>query len=115
MTAGRAGSFGRLDMGKNARNRDGDNSETSKLLYALGHERRRQILRVMADDKTISPKKISKNLSLPLSGVSYHTRVLAACGAIELVSTGPAGGSVQHFYRLSLKAEWARQALGLQP
>jgi DNA-binding transcriptional ArsR family regulator len=102
-------------MGKNGRGRGGDDSETSDLLYALGHERRRQILRAMADDKAISPMEISKNLSLPLSGVSYHTRVLAACGAIELVSTGPARGAVQHFYRLSLKAEWARQALGLRP
>jgi DNA-binding transcriptional ArsR family regulator len=102
-------------MGKNGRRRSGDDSETKDLLCALGHERRRQILRAMADDKAISPVELSKDLSLPLSGVSYHTRVLAACGAIELVSTGPAGGSVQHFYRLALEAEWARQALGLRP
>jgi len=102
-------------MGKSGRKLDGDDSEASNLLAALGHEQRRQILRVMADGKAISPKEVGKKLSQPLSHVSYHIRVLAACGAIKLVRTKEVRGSTQHFYCLALEAEWARQALGLQP
>jgi len=102
-------------MDRSARKLEGDDSETSNLLYALGHQLRRRILKVVAGEKEISPAEISKLLPHPLSDVSYHTRVLAECGAIELVRTGPVRGATQHFYRLSLETEWARLVLGLRP
>jgi DNA-binding transcriptional ArsR family regulator len=90
-----------------------DRPEESDLLRALRHPLRRRILREMADGKTASPRGLSNRLRQPLSNVSYHVRVLAECRAITLVRTRPARGSVQHFYRSTVKAPWALQALGL--
>jgi DNA-binding transcriptional ArsR family regulator len=90
-----------------------DRSDDNGLLLALGHPLRRRILREMADGETLSPRELSSRLAQPLSNISYHVRVLAACGAVTLVETKPARGSVQHFYRSVVDAPWARQVLGL--
>lgn len=92
---------------------DLDRSDDNDLLLALGHPVRRDILRAMANEETISPCEIASILQQPLSNVSYHVRVLAECAAVSLVSTKPARGSMQHFYRYAIEAPWARQALGL--
>jgi DNA-binding transcriptional ArsR family regulator len=88
-------------------------SNEENLLVALRHPLRRTILREMADGKTVSPRELSATLRQPLSNVSYHVRVLVECEAVTLVRTRPARGSIQHFYRSTVKAPWARQALGL--
>jgi len=88
-------------------------SDDNDLLVALRHPLRRDILRAMAGKKAISPREIATALSQPLSNVSYHVRVLAECAAVSLVSTKPVRGSMQHFYRNSIEAPWARQVLGL--
>jgi DNA-binding transcriptional ArsR family regulator len=88
-------------------------SDDHDLLLALQHTVRRRILRQMLRQKAISPRELGELLDLPLSNVSYHIRVLADCGAVSLVRTRQVRGSVQHFYRCSLKAPWARQVLGL--
>lgn len=90
---------------------DTDNSETGQLLMALGHPRRRQILRAMAGEEPVSPRDLSRMLRRPLSNLSYHVRVLSQCGAIELVDMRPVRGSAQHFYRVAVEAEWARALL----
>ena len=90
-------------------NRPDDND----LLAALRHPLRREILRLMESEDAISPRELSAVLEQPLSNVSYHVRVLADCEAVVLVSTVPVRGSVQHFYRTSVEAPWARQILGL--
>jgi DNA-binding transcriptional ArsR family regulator len=88
-------------------------SDDNDLLVALRHPVRRDILRVMAGEKAISPREIASSLHQPLSNVSYHVRVLAECAAVSLVSTKPVRGSMQHFYRAAIEAPWARQVLGL--
>lgn len=88
-------------------------SDDNDLLVALRHPVRRDILRVMAEEKAISPRQIASVLHQPLSNVSYHVRVLADCAAVTLVNTKPVRGSMQHFYRASIEAPWARQVLGL--
>jgi len=88
-------------------------SDDHDLLLALQHTVRRRILRKMLRQDAISPRELGELLELPLSNVSYHIRVLADCGAVSLVRTRQVRGSVQHFYRCSLKAPWARQVLGL--
>ncbi|MGC1165884.1 MAG: helix-turn-helix domain-containing protein [Solirubrobacterales bacterium] len=88
-------------------------SDDNDLLVALRHPVRRDILRVMADEKAISPREIASALDQPLSNVSYHVRVLADCAAVSLVSTKPVRGSMQHFYCTAIEAPWARQVLGL--
>lgn len=65
----------------------------------------------MADGKVISPRELSSELQQPLSNVSYHVRVLTKRGAVALVKTKPARGSVQHFYRSTVETPWARQVL----
>jgi predicted transcriptional regulator len=89
-------------------------SEQQDLLKALGHPVRRDLLRLALDADTISPKEASELLAHPLAGVSYHVRVLAACGLLRLADTQPAGGSLQHFYTLSSKVDetpWIRGTL----
>ena len=90
-----------------------DHGDETNLLRALRHPLRRRILGAMADGKAASPRGLSSRLRRPLSDVSYHVRVLAECHAITLVETRPARGSVQHFYRSTVKAPWALQVLGL--
>jgi hypothetical protein len=89
----------------------------AELLVALRHELRRRILRAMFDDdaETISPRRLSQQLHEPLSNVSYHVRILADCGAIELVDTEPVRGSMQHFYSPTVEEPWALAVLGLDP
>jgi DNA-binding transcriptional ArsR family regulator len=91
-----------------------DRTDDNHLLTAVAHPLRRRILREMADGKPTSPRKLADALLHPLSNVSYHVRVLADCGVLTLVETRPTGGSVEHFYRSSVDAPWARQVLGLR-
>lgn len=87
-------------------------SKSNDLFTALGHPLRRRILRTMIDiDDETSPRQLSAGLSEPLSALSYHVRVLAECKAIKLVRTVQVRGSTQHFYRPTVKANWARTAL----
>jgi DNA-binding transcriptional ArsR family regulator len=88
-------------------------SDDNDLLVALRHPTRRQILCLMAGEKTISPRALATALDEPLSNVSYHVRVLAECAAVSLVDTKPVRGSMQHFYCSTVEAPWARQVLGL--
>jgi DNA-binding transcriptional ArsR family regulator len=90
-----------------------DDSNDNDLLAALRHPLRRRILQAMADGKAASPRELALTLRHPLSNVSYHVRVLAGCGAVTLVETKPVRGSVQHFYRCTVRAPWARQVLGI--
>jgi DNA-binding transcriptional ArsR family regulator len=92
----------------------GTASETGArdLFTALGHPIRRQILRaLMAGRAALSPSELAGQLGHSLSKVSYHFDILVDCGAIKLVRTRPARGSTQHFYRPTIRAEWARRAL----
>jgi DNA-binding transcriptional ArsR family regulator len=46
-----------------------------------------------------SPSKIARTLEMPLNLVSYHTRVLADAGLLELVRVQPRRGAQEHYYR----------------
>jgi DNA-binding transcriptional ArsR family regulator len=90
----------------------GGKAKALDLFSALGHPMRRRILREMLDtDGEISPRELAVKLSEQLSALSYHVRVLAECGAIELVRTERIRGSTQHFYRPAVRASWALTAL----
>jgi DNA-binding transcriptional ArsR family regulator len=91
----------------------GSNAKANDLFNALGHPLRRRILREMLDvGGEISPRELSLKLSAQLSSLSYHVRILAQCGAIELVRTQQIRGSTQHFYRPVVRDSWALAALG---
>ena len=81
------------------------------LLAALNHPLRRRILRAFEGGETISPVELAKRLTVPLTTVSYHVRILAQYGALKLVGTKPARGAVEHFYHSLVEAEWALAAL----
>lgn len=82
------------------------------LFTALGHPLRRRILRAMVGGAETSPLQLAERLRTELTAVSYHVRMLAECGAIELVRVERGGmGSNQHFYRPIVDAEWALTAL----
>lgn len=74
-----------------------------RLIKALGHPLRQQILLVL-NTKVASPSELSKELGEPLGNVSYHVKILAECDAIELVRTAPVRGAVEHFYRATTRA-----------
>ena len=90
-------------------------SDDNNLLMALRHPVRREILREMEREESISPRELATTLDRPLSSVSYHVRVLADCAAVSLVGTKPTRGSMQHFYSTAIEAPWARQVLGFDP
>lgn len=92
-----------------------DAMEGLRLVRALGHHTRRSILKEMRGEEEISPRELSQRLELPLSNISFHVRDLAECEAITLVRTQPVRGTVQHFYRFAVKAEWAREILDNAP
>ena len=82
------------------------------LLKAISHPLRHRLLG-MLDGRTASPNELARELGLPLGRVSYHIRLLHELGAIELVSTEPRRGALEHFYRAVTSAwfregDWAR-------
>lgn len=90
----------------------GSKPKGNDLFNALGHPMRRRILREMLDTSgEVSPRELAAKLCEQLSALSYHVRVLAECGAVELVRTEQIRGSTQHFYRAAVKANWALSAL----
>jgi DNA-binding transcriptional ArsR family regulator len=86
---------------------------TQNLLVALGHPTRRRILREMKDGPPASPRELTERLDDSLSNISYHFRVLAHSGVLKLVSTRPVRGSTQHFYGVTIDADWAEAVLEL--
>lgn len=88
-----------------------ESSETNDLLLALRHPLRRRILHLLGGKEARSPRELADILEEPLSNLSYHVRVLADCGAVQLVGTQQVRGSTQHFYRSSVKSEWAKSVL----
>jgi DNA-binding transcriptional ArsR family regulator len=63
-----------------------------------------------------SPSKIARTLEMPLNLVSYHTRVLADAGLLELVRVQPRRGAREHYYRTTGPTEiqdddWVRLPL----
>ncbi len=63
----------------------------------------------MLDGRTASPNQLARELDLPLGRVSYHIRLLADLGAIELVRTEPRRGALEHFYR-AVTTVWFSEA-----
>jgi DNA-binding transcriptional ArsR family regulator len=69
-----------------------------RLVKGLAHPLRIHILRVL-EARVASPSEIAEEIGAPLGNVSYHVRFLARVGLIELTSTKPRRGAVEHYYR----------------
>jgi DNA-binding transcriptional ArsR family regulator len=83
-----------------------------RIVRALSHPIRHRVL-VALNERVASPKELAAELGEPLGNVSYHTRVLAQLGCIELVSTTQRRGALEHYYRAVMRpyfddAAWAR-------
>jgi DNA-binding transcriptional ArsR family regulator len=83
-----------------------------RLVKALSHPLRMQLLSLL-DGKVASPVELSTRLGEPIGNVSYHIRILADLKLIELVSTTPRRGAIEHHYRAVERpfltdAQWAR-------
>jgi DNA-binding transcriptional ArsR family regulator len=68
------------------------------IITALGHPLRARILSLL-DAGEASPKELAASLTEKLGNVSYHVRILARLGLIELVRETPRRGAVEHHYR----------------
>lgn len=76
------------------------NDPQQALLKALQHPLRRLLLGHYVESKErLSPKMLAALAGKPLPSVSYHVRLLAELGAVEIVEERPAGGSIEHLYR----------------
>lgn len=67
-------------------------------LETLGHPLRMRILRE-AGHREISAKGLSEDLAEPISKVSYHVKVLAEAGFLEVVRRTPRRGAIETHYR----------------
>ena len=66
---------------------------------AMAHPLRGRILAAL-DGQELSPVELARALGASLGVVSYHVRVLADAGAVELARTTARRGAIQHHYRL---------------
>ena len=82
-----------------------------RIVKAISHPLRFRVL-ARLNAGVASPVEIARELDVPVGRVSHHVRTLARIGAIELVSTRPRRGAVEHFYRAAVPAwfsdsDWA--------
>ncbi|HEX2085549.1 MAG TPA: helix-turn-helix domain-containing protein [Solirubrobacteraceae bacterium] len=72
-----------------------------KLMKALAHPLRQRIL-IELTERVASPSELAEEIGEPLGNVSYHVRMLVDLGCIELVSTTPRRGALEHHYRATV-------------
>jgi DNA-binding transcriptional ArsR family regulator len=70
-----------------------------RLVRAVSHPLRVEVLEALAAGPEMSPTQIAKNLDKKLGNVSYHVNVLKECQVIELVRTRQRRGALEHFFR----------------
>ncbi len=82
-----------------------DENPLDRVLRALNHPVRRQILRALLDGEG-SASTLSKSFDMDLGVVSYHlNQVLAReCGIVELVRAVPRRGALEKFFVLKFDA-----------
>ena len=73
-----------------------------RLAKALSHPLRAHVLTIL-NERVASPNQIANELEEPLGNVSYHVKTLAEMGCIELVTTEPRRGAIEHFYRAKVR------------
>lgn len=70
-----------------------------RLVKAVAHPLRVEILETLVSDGELSPAQIATKLGRAPGNVSYHVNVLRDCKVLELVRTEPRRGALEHFYR----------------
>lgn len=69
-----------------------------RIVKALAHPTRVAILQHL-EDGIASPKELAGHIGLSVENVSYHVRMLADLGIIELARETPRRGAIEHHYR----------------
>ena len=69
------------------------------MVKAFAHPLRLEIMRRIG--ARASPTELARQIGAPLGSVSYHVRVLAELGALELVDQAPRRGAIEHYYALA--------------
>ena len=82
--------------------------EATRMAKALSHPLRSVILSRL-NERVASPSELAEELDAPLGTVSYHVRTLLNLDCIELVSTRPRRGAVEHHYR-AIQRAWGDDA-----
>jgi DNA-binding transcriptional ArsR family regulator len=78
-------------------------------LDGLSHPVRLRVILTM-DAGAASPTVLASRLSVPLGTMSYHVRCLATLGLLELVSSRPRRGALEHVYALTPRGHVLREA-----
>jgi DNA-binding transcriptional ArsR family regulator len=83
-----------------------------KLARVMAHPLRMRALAIL-DERVASPSEMARELDAPLGVMSYHVRQLERAGLIELVSTTPRRGALEHHFRAVVRprvtdADWAQ-------
>ena len=69
-----------------------------RLVKALAHPLRIRILSSL-EERVASPSRLAAELDAPLGTVSYHVRILAGLGLLQLVDRKQRRGAIEHYYR----------------
>jgi DNA-binding transcriptional ArsR family regulator len=70
-----------------------------RLVKAISHPVRSEILEALVVGGEQSPNQIARRLDLAPARVSYHASVLCECEVIELSASRADGGSRERFFR----------------
>ena len=73
------------------------------LVKAIGHPVRMRLL-ARLNERVASPVELARELGESVQLVSYHVRILRELEFVELVSTTPRRGAVEHHYRATRRA-----------
>ncbi|MEA2386282.1 MAG: hypothetical protein QOJ22_456 [Thermoleophilaceae bacterium] len=84
-------------------------AQLARELDGLSHPVRLSVVLAM-DTDAASPTKLASRLGVPLGTMSYHVRCLAAVGLLELVSSRPRRGALEHIYALTARGHAVRGA-----
>jgi DNA-binding transcriptional ArsR family regulator len=74
-------------------------SINQRLVFAIGHPARAEILELLIGEKELSSNLIAEKLGAKVGSVSYHLTVLEQCEAIELARTEQHRGVPERFFR----------------
>ena len=83
--------------------------DAATMAKALSHPLRAAML-VELSKRTASPADLARLLEVPVENVAYHVKKLVELHCIELVSTRPRRGAIEHFYRSTRRTEITDEA-----
>src|SRR3954471_8315939 len=89
-----------------------------RLVRAIGPPLRLRLLPIFKE-RVGRPSHLAAELGEPIGNVSYHTRILARLGCVELVKTKQVRGAVEHYYRAVVRPvfsddDWAELPLSIR-